>query len=326
MKSEVVKEVTVNSIQEFINEVINFDCPDKCTVYFRGETEDFKENALNPSVYRKSGYLENEHRIYREIQRFNDYEFTEDKSTFDKLSRMQHYKAPTRLIDLSEDALTALYFAINERISCENAVVYVTAIEDDKIKYYDSDAVAVVANLVKLPLNSESEKSKTSIAKDAKELLEEYTNKCGCTREDRLIEKYNEKKSTKFLLHEIKEDKSYFSSIIDPRHIFSVQCVKPKLTNTRIVAQKGAFLLFGLNPKGINSSIRLINKNPENNEFTLFNDSPYLIRHPIKKILKINVSCLIKKEELKKIGITTPYIYTGLEKISEHLRAIYGVK
>ena len=233
----------------------------------------------------------------------------------DKHSFIDSTKNPpkfTEKIVISEDALTALYFAVEARTKCEDAVVYVVAIENKKIKYYDSDTVSVIANLAKSPLGSSHDKdvkSKYAIAKDAKNASE---------RRDR-ISNYNECESTKFLLHDIKEDKGYFSNLIDPKHIFSIQFVKPKLTNTRIYGQKGAFLLFGLNIDNVEKHIPIIEYN---------NKKPYLldnvlIQHPIKKILKIKINCSINLEELRKIGITKPYIYTGLDKISEHLKDIY---
>ncbi len=202
---EEINEIQVHSIPEFMQQILDFEYEGDCTVYFRGESQDHKGTAFQPSIYRNAKHLEleNEHRIYREMQRFNNHEFTEDRSAFDKLSRMQHYLAPTRLIDFSEDALTALYFALVTRKTCDDAIVYVTAVANDKIKYYDSDAVSVISNLAKLPLNSNDKKSKEAVVKSAKKKLEK-------------IKRFNKCKSAGFLLHEIKEEKSYFSHIIDP--------------------------------------------------------------------------------------------------------------
>jgi hypothetical protein len=245
------------------------------------------------------------------MQRFNNHEFTEDRSAFDKLSRMQHYLAPTRLIDFSEDALTALYFAVETKKECE-AIVYVVAIANNKIKYYDSDVVSVISNLAKLPLDNDNirEKSKRAVADDAQKAVLKSNR----------IDEYKNCKSTDFLLHEIKEEKSYFSHIIDPRHIFSTQFVKPKLTNTRIYGQKGAFLLFGLNIDDVQSHIPIIDYN-ENKKLVLLDD--IRIQHPVRKILKLKISCEIDLSHLKKLGVTKPYIYTGMDKVSEHLKTIY---
>jgi hypothetical protein len=305
-----IKEIQVHSIPEFMQQILAFEYEGDCTVYFRGESKDHKGTAFQPSIYRKLKHLEKEHLIYREMQRFNNHEFTEDRSAFDKLSRMQHYLAPTRLIDFSEDALTALYFALATRKTCDDAIVYVTAVANEKIKYYDSDAVSVISNLAKLPLDNDDirEKSKRAIADDANKAMLKSNR----------IDEYKNCKSTDFLLHEIKEEKSYFSHIIDPQHIFSAQFVKPKLTNTRIYGQKGAFLLFGLNFDDVKSHIPIIQY--ENNAPVLLDN--ILIQHPIKKILKLKISCKIDLTHLKKLGVTTPYIYTGMDKVSEHLKKI----
>jgi hypothetical protein len=47
------------------------------------------------------------------------------------------------------------------------------------------------------------------------------------------------------------------------------------------------------------------------------------IQHPVKKILKLKISCDIDLNDLKKLGVTKPYIYTGMDKVSEHLKTIY---
>lgn len=307
----------VSSLSEFFAALADNE-PLQCVErYFRGESQDFKEEALTPSIYRESVWLENEPNIYREMQRFNDQEFRDDKTTFDKLSRMQHYDAPTRLIDMSEDALSALYFALNGGSKVANAgeaeadaVVYVIDVASKKLRYYDSDAVSVVANLVKSPLSlsfsDDSQKNKQAISCDAVKY-----------RGD--IKVFNVQESIKFLLHDIKEEKPYFSHIIDPRHIFSVQCVKPKSTNSRINSQKGAFLLFGLNPCNIRESVHLIVKRGE--DYYLNSDDK--IQHPIKRITKLIIKAKNvrkRRRELKNIGVKTPFIYPEMDKVAEHLK------
>lgn len=284
--------------------------------YFRGEPEDYKENALTPSIYREPSWLKNEPNIYREMQRFNDQEFRDDKSTADKLSRMQHCDAPTRLIDISEDALSALYFAVAEGQSKDSKesgqevepAVYVVDVASKKLCYYDSDKVSVIANLVKSPLSDATQKNKQAIASDALKYRDE-------------IDTFNKQKSIGFLLHDIKEEKPYFSNIVDPKHIFSVQCVKPKFTHSRINSQKGAFLLYGLNPDNIHRSIRLIEKCGD--DFYLCHNSNGEIQHPVERITKIVIRAdavdRIRKE-LKVIGIKTPFIYPEMDKIAQYLK------
>lgn len=276
------------------------------TIYFRGESKDFGVEALKPSIYRNN-LINNEDNIYREVSRYNDIDFSEDKTTFDRLCRMQHYSAPTRLIDLSDDPLTSLWFAINEK--CSEGIVYLLKMNTEKIKYADSDTVTLISNLSKLKIiDHESAKSKFQIAKDVYEAITDLTD----------ITEFNDSDSVKFLLHEIRNDINHFSPIINPNHISSIQCVKPRLTNSRIKIQKGAFLLFGLNIEDSKQNFPLINK--KNDQFVL-NQSIYH-SHPIEEIVKIDVS-KIDSSILSKIGVIMPSIYPEMDKVSEYFKNKY---
>ncbi len=307
-KGIMIQEKTAHTISEFIDIIENLDFED-LQVYFRGEPMDYKDTAFQPSVYRGDN-LEKEHLRYREIQRFNDLDFMHESSTLDKLSRMQHFDLPTRLIDLSEDALTSLFFAVKERQSANDSIVYVVGIDKSKVKYYDSDTVLILSNLAKLPLKSDSEKSKRELFNSTNYSL----------KKQKSIKWFNEENSSVgYLLHEIREDKSHLQSLINPKHIFSVQCVKPKLSNQRIYSQKGAFLIFGLNGNDVSKSIPILEFD-RNQNLVLHTDSLHSL--PIRRIFKIRIKPTINLDSLKKVGITEPYIYTGLEKISKYLKEI----
>lgn len=294
-----------SSLEELLRLVLQCEPAIGNTLYFRGESEDYGLTALIPSIYRDK-HLAHEHTYYREMQRFNDHEFVSDKTAFDKLARMQHYLCPTRLIDMSKDLMSAAWFALEKRQKqqayVEDAVLYVLEIRENKIKYYDSDAVSVVANLAKTPLDNKHniEKSKRSIWRDAINYLGQ-------------VEEYNQAqcRSRSYLMHDIKEEKAYFEDDIVPAHLFSVFCVKPKYSNQRVHGQKGAFLLFGMNKQDVEKPISLME---EINKPFMFHD------HPIEKITKIILDRNIKLAELEKIGVTKPYIYPELEKVSEFLK------
>jgi hypothetical protein len=291
----------VKSLSELVEKISKIEISENTFLVFRGEPQYFEETALVPSVYRNSGYIKNEDKIYREMQRFNDFEFKADKTTFDKLSRIQHYGGKTRLLDVSEDLLSAVYFALENKNKNdkENAIIYVFEIYEDKVKYYDSDSVSVVSNLAKIPLkNKENEKSKEAILSNLK-----------CKN----IKKFNKKKSIKFLRHEIREEKPQFEPIIEPKHITSVLFVKPKLTTNRIKYQKGSFFLFGLNPDDAKEPIKLL-------ELLCFEQNK--IKHPLKKLYRFEIkSSKIDefKKDLEKLGITPPFIYPELDKVAEYL-------
>ncbi|MHC6657376.1 FRG domain-containing protein [Aeromonas salmonicida] len=292
-------QTKVESISELIDYVANINT--KNLLVFRGEKQDYGETALFPCIYRHN-YIESEDRIYRESQRYNDSSFYDDSSAFDRLSRIQHYSAPTRLIDVSEDLLSAIYFSIAEKEDNSDAVVYVFEIDSSKIKYYDSDCVSVISNLAKLPLRpSITDKSKEDICASALKRCKFF---------------FNRHNSTKYLLHEIKEEKSYFEPLIEPEHIFSVQFVYPKLSSDRIKSQKGAFLLFGLNKDDASKSINLL----INGELNPTVKSPIIKIHTIK-LSGAHVKYM--QNQLKNIGVKKSFIYPEIDKVSEYLATIY---
>jgi FRG domain len=303
MKKEIKK------ISELINFVSKIGSQSENLLVFRGEKKDYGKTTLVPLVYR-NGYIKNEDVIYRESQRYNDYEFGSDKSVFDKLSRIQHYTAPTRLIDVSEDLFSAIFFSINDKNiknDKSNPIIYIFEIDRTKIKYYDSDAVSVIANLVKIPLeNKSNEKSKKALISD----IINYRND---------IDEFNEQRSVKFLLYEIRDEKPQFSPEINPQHLTSVQFVLPKLTSNRVRSQKGAFLLFGLNPDNYKEPIKIFERD------RLIKSNSY-IQHPIlrihKAILKYSEVPTMKKELLS-FGIKKSFIYPEIDRVSEYLKEKY---
>ena len=308
-----IETQTASSIENYVKIINDFVSARKNKYkeeyyYFRGE-KDHGETNLMPSIYRM-GLLEKEHIFYRERMRFNDNDFEKDKTTIDRLCRMQHFGEYTRMLDLSEDCFTALYFAIEDRKEKET-FVYLFAIPEKKIKYYDSDTVTILANLAKLPLENEGrkiygDKSKRWLVQNAENIM----------NSGMAVDEYNNK-FLGFLLHEIKADKPYMHPFINLGDLFSVQCVKTKLNNDRIFAQKGAFLLFGLNIYNVEEPIPLINSY-EKPSYWRDNCSDW-DGVPIEKILKIRIGNGISLDILENLGISKPYIYPNMEKITEHL-------
>ena len=72
---------------------------------------------------------------------------------FDKLVRMQHFGLPTRLLDVSRNALVALYFATDPGplgSKPSDGMVTAFAIPQEHEKYFDSDSVSCIANLANM--------------------------------------------------------------------------------------------------------------------------------------------------------------------------------
>ena len=232
---------------------------DKYEVFYRGENKYF-ETTIS-SIFRKG--LENEHKIFRELELRYPNIFDNAKSTIDKLAIMQHYGLPTRLLDFTTNPLLALYMAIdNDTITDFSPTVKVVFVNKEKIKYYDSDTVSVLANFTKVEPNfsveiyglannrGKIEKAKRSMAmadytcldnheklKDLDKSLKYDAGKMIC----------DDSASVHYLLHQIKGEKPYFKEMIWAEHFDkTVIFVKPKYNTQRVINQAGLFALFGI--------------------------------------------------------------------------------
>src|SRR5690606_22871596 len=125
------------------------------------------------------------------------------------------------------------------------------------------------------------------------------------------IDEFNKQDEIALLLHEIKEEKSYFNNIIRENDIERVVAVKVKQSNSRIIKQSGAFLIFGINGNKLNpariSFNWILNLKATNVDFNINNDS------------KENIL-----DELNVLGINEATLFPELEYQAEYLIKFYG--
>ena len=162
----------IESVSDFLNDIKGIRNKSGYTLFYRGHSD--KNYELKPSIYRNENFIKNEDKIYRETIAKVPYDFN-GKSSIESLALMQHYGVPTRILDLTTNALVALYFACEEskkikeitkvkggsflkKVNIDGEVI-IFNIPNESVCYSDSDKVTILANLSKYENNLHYEKN-----------------------------------------------------------------------------------------------------------------------------------------------------------------------
>ena len=150
------------------------------TRFFRGHANEGWQ--MLPSIYRAKHLIENEDKIIKDALTYCPDDFLPSDTLFEKLVKLQHYGYSTRLLDLTTNALVALYFSslpyINPETNKEekkDGEFIILDIPNADIKYNDSDTVTVLSaiSLQNAPLDINEI---IEITNSAKEILENNIN------------------------------------------------------------------------------------------------------------------------------------------------------
>ncbi len=139
MVDKMQKDIIKQEESSFIN---NF-------LLFRGQGNDY---SLLPSIARDSN---NNNLIFKEktiidsMQRLKPNIFKKEYSAIDTLALLQHYGIPTRLLDVTENALIALYFACEDEDIKNDGIIYI--FKDNELSLEDSQIIEKLAESYQLP-------------------------------------------------------------------------------------------------------------------------------------------------------------------------------
>ncbi len=145
----------IDSLEKFIRIIDEFEYSYMNPILYRGHTN---ANYFNiPTVFRN--HTEKESLLFNEFERKFPTELSNCRSTVEKLLFMQHYGLETRILDVTESPLVALYFACQEMLKFREKkdanknkwgqVVAFRLNNTDKEnfrKFYSSKTVSVMSN------------------------------------------------------------------------------------------------------------------------------------------------------------------------------------
>ena len=144
----------IKSVSDFLCKLNTINQEENSLRFFRGHPNESYE--LTPSIYRNIGLIENEHNIIRDALTYCPNDFGLTDTNFEKLVKLQHYGYPTRLLDLTSNALVALYFSVeikenqqytNNEENEKDGEVIIFDIPKEEVKYEDSDKVSILSAL-----------------------------------------------------------------------------------------------------------------------------------------------------------------------------------
>lgn len=250
---------------------------------YRGQAT---SRVLRPAAFRWARWFRHERDMVRELISTHPQEFLSDKLMLDRLVRMQHYELPTRLLDVTQNFLAALYFStgIDPEKPASDGAVYVIQGNAGLKKYFDSDKVSLVSNLSNL-----SEEEKLSLndgSPDNGEPIEE--------------DNFNRYPAVDRLLQFVRDEKPYFRSRAVKSDLFKTYLVIPKKNNPRIIAQSGAFLVFGLVGRDRNPDL----------------DSYQITRHRVSNKNKEPI-----RKQLEGLGISGSSLFPEIDKAAFQIAA-----
>lgn len=277
-------------------------------LYYRGHSDVSYE--LIPSLLREKTWEEHESKLYHDLISRFPVTFENKKRHIDILQEMQHYSMPTRLLDVTQSPLTALFFAVVDAPDSDGEVIIFHPDESIQKNSY-SDSVELLCSLAALPYKVQRDlfDDITDVQKLTKS---NKINNNSSISNERVIKKFSKKNSVKKLLHEIRSVVGDFDSVIIPNDLNGIRFVLPRQDNDRIVRQNGSFIVTGLFELEEDRKKKVIEAY---NQYRIRRNGK-IIRFLIPAKSKQNIL-----NQLKILGINESTIYPEMDNVSRYLRS-----
>ena len=254
--------------------------------YFRGVSNTKHLNA--PGIYRANLPKEKtENYFFNEIQVRCPAAFSGMKN-INKLTYMQHYGCPTRLLDISSNPLVALYFACLGSETTDGKV-NIFGVLDDDILYEHSDRVQMLSKLAEF---NASDQKQILILSYIHLLKEKFPQSSTGKYVDNVIERF---------YHAIKRDNGAFEREIIPLDLLKPIFVQVNKDNPRILKQDGAFIMSGLD----------LSEEESNYKINRFLTEQILIPSNVKQSLL---------KELKRVCINQASLFPEVDQVASYLK------
>lgn len=264
----------IRSVGQAVERFSNIEPEGQEVIVFRGHAN--SSWTMKAPITRASDALQQrEGEMIRELIAVAPDAFHSDHSMFDRLVRMQHFGLPTRLLDMTSNPLVALFFATAETGDGSDGAVVIARFGRGQQKYFDSDTVSCLANIANLSLEEKNVINSTKARTQAA---------------------FNRLNPVDRLVQFVRSEKPAFRPRIIRSDLYHRLHVIPKMSNPRIVAQSGSFILFGL-PRIEGSRV------------------------PIKlERLSVAADCKVSiRRDLERLGITSSFLFPELDKAASHI-------
>lgn len=275
----------------------------KVSYFFRGENQNYQDRehdvypsaGFKPGIYRNPKHLARETWFVNEAIRLFLEEFQSDHTTFERLTRLQHFGFPTRLADVTQNLFVATAFACMKgyddpaKLPADQRMgfVHVYRINNERIKYSTGDTVTALSKLAMLSADKIDLKNLSGLAYEVKD------------------------ERPGFYWANPKKDSTSRRLVED---IQKVWCVRPVMNNGRIKVQDGAFLLFGCR-----NWKQCLTATFSEEDFTRKESSTY----GIAQIASIGIPRTVK-ETFKRakgfLGVDDYRIYPDLEELAKTMK------